>query len=165
MSRMLQHRWFAIWLCIILPFISGCASKSSLKRLQDRELRSEYTVNTSLNAKIENLRQQSKTQKENSFQRQLSLTFNGSDHKVTEQQEKIIKLFFQTLPSQSDVKIKILVAPSSTLESFEALQEAWQRLRSLEKATSSYSQEIELIYQPSLEKDTATMQVTGGGSV
>ena len=165
MTRMLQLRWFGIWLAISLPLLSGCASDSSLMRLQDRELRPEKQVNQNLTAKIEHYRMAAKVQKENTFQRQLSLTFTASDHKVTALQEKLIKLFFQTLPSQSDIKIVISVAPSSTLESFAALQSAWQRLRSLEQAASSYSKKIELIYQPALKKDTATMKVTGGGSV
>ena len=144
--------------------LCGCMSNIIAKDTPDI---SERVVDTRLNSAIEELRHSTKAIKSDqaSFHRQLSLSFMASEKTLSEKHEKIIQLFFQTIPDNQRLDIVISVAPASGKESFKSLQNAWERLRSLEQQISPYSSSIKLIYQPELKQDTALLQVVGGDSV
>ena len=147
-----------ILLSISLIMLSGCMSANKPMDLRDRE------VHEKPSSKLESLRITSDS-KTPTYRRQLALSFGKTDQILTVQHEKIIRLFFQTLPAEININIIISVAPASDPETFKALQNAWHRLRSLKQEVSSYSDNIKLIYKPELQKDTAILQVEGGKRV
>ncbi|MFK0570316.1 hypothetical protein [Endozoicomonas sp.] len=98
------------------------------------------------------------------YRRQLSISFNQEEFQVNKQHQQIIDLFFKSLPDSQHLNIIISVAPSSAAEPFKTLNESWARLQSLKKMIEQYSKEIELIYQPDLDIDSATIHAVGGSA-
>lgn len=99
----------------------------------------------------------------NMYRRQLSINFSQQELQANAQHEQIIDLFFKSLPESQQLNIIISVAPSSASEPFKTLNDSWTRLRSLKKILEQYSKEIELVYQPDLDVDSATIHAVGNG--
>lgn len=97
----------------------------------------------------------------NKYRRQLSINFTGQELQVNRQHKQVIDLFFTSLPESQHINIIISVAPSSAQEPFKALNDSWARLQSLKDTLASYSEKIELVYQPELDLDSATIHAVG----
>ena len=159
MTRMPGFGFIALWLSLIS--LTGCMSDHAVQKQQNAAIRQ---TDQKLLKSLERIRQseQMKLLKSEIFRRNLALSFQQSDQLLTNHQEKITHLFFQTIPAESSLSIIITVAPTSDGETFKLLQKAWERLRSLEQQVSEYSSQIKRVYQPELDPDTATIQVIGG---
>ncbi|OED41969.1 hypothetical protein ACH42_12705 [Endozoicomonas sp. (ex Bugula neritina AB1)] len=156
---MSEFGFITYWLSLLL--LTGCMSDLAVQKQKDSAIRQ---TNQKLLKSLETIRQseQALPLSNDMFRRQLALSFQKPEQSVTEQHTKIIRLFFQTLPSDSSLNIIISVAPTSNPEVFKSLQKAWERLQSLKQYVSEYSSQIELVYQPELDPDTALLQVVGG---
>lgn len=159
MTRVSEFGFITYWLSLLL--LTGCMSDLAVQKQKDSAIRQ---TNQKLLKSLETIRQseQALPLSNDMFRRQLALSFQKPEQSVTEQHTKIIRLFFQTLPSDSSLNIIISVAPTSNPEVFKSLQKAWERLQSLKQYVSEYSSQIELVYQPELDPDTALLQVVGG---
>lgn len=159
MTRMPGFGFTLFFLSLIL--LSGCMTDLSAQKQQDAAIRQ---TDQKLLQSLEKIRQSKSALPLNSdmFRRQLALNFQAPEESLTEQHTKVIRLFFQTLPSNTELNIVISVAPASTTEAFRSLQKAWERLQSLKEQVSEYSSQVELVYQPEMDPDTATLQVVGG---
>ena len=159
MNKVPGFGFIALWLSLLL--LSGCMNDLAAQKQTDAALRQ---TDDNLLSSLKKLQksEQALPLSNTMFRRQLALSFQKADQQVTAKQESLIRLFFQTLPADTAYQIIITVAPTSHSESFVALQQAWQRLRSLEQHLSEYGSKIELVYQPGLTPDTATLQVIGG---
>ncbi|USE35173.1 hypothetical protein [Endozoicomonas sp. SCSIO W0465] len=97
----------------------------------------------------------------NRYRRQLSLNFTQQELEVNNQHKQVIDLFINSLPESQQLNIIISVAPSSAGEPFKTLNDSWARLQSLKNTLEQYSENIELVYQPELDLDSATIHAVG----
>ena len=146
--------------------VSGCVSKTGSKPLNKLLIDNPLQTEKELISSIEKLRSESKelTISNNMFRRQLSLNFEDDNNSVTEHHQKVIMLFFQTLPDRDNLSIILSVSPSSD-DGFDAVNDAWVRIQALRSHLKTYSNQIEELYIPNQEPDTVTIQVLGGDSV
>ncbi|WP_257294398.1 hypothetical protein [Endozoicomonas sp. YOMI1] len=97
----------------------------------------------------------------NMYRRQLSINFSQQELEVNNQHKQVIGLFFNSLPKSQQLNIIISVAPSSAGQPFKTLNDSWARLQSLKNILEQYSEKIELVYQPELDLDSATIHAVG----
>ena len=97
----------------------------------------------------------------NVYRRQLSINFSDQELEANNQHKQVIGLFFNSLPKSQQLNITISVAPSSAGQPFKTLNDSWARLQSLKNILEQYSEKIELVYQPELVLDSATIQAVG----
>ncbi|WP_175404399.1 hypothetical protein [Endozoicomonas atrinae] len=97
----------------------------------------------------------------NMYRRQLSINFTQKELEVNSQHKQVIELFFNSLPESQHLNIIISVAPSSAGQPFKTLNDSWARLQSLKNILEQYSEKIELVYQPELDLDSATIHAVG----
>lgn len=169
---MLNTRSLLYRLALVLPMLTGCSSQdyfSSPASLSDIEQveNEERQADEKLIATLEKLRANPGVPdlSENMFRRQMSLTYSGSVKHLTDHHRKVIKLFFQTMPDSNNISIILSVAPSSSRETFEGLNDAWVRVQELRHYLKDYSGQIQELYIPDQAPDTITIQVLGGDSV
>ncbi|MBO9480094.1 MULTISPECIES: hypothetical protein [Gammaproteobacteria] len=97
----------------------------------------------------------------NRYTRQLSINFTQKELEVNNQHKQVIDLFFNSLPESQHLNITISVAPSSAGQPFKKLNDSWARLQSLKNILVQYGEKIELVYQPELDLDSATIHAVG----
>ncbi len=157
-------RTFATMLYFCLPWLAGCSVSSSFQTLMEKK---QANSTQQLSEAIEKMNQAENALliSKDMYRRQLSISFNQQELQVNTQHRQVIDLFFKSLPESQRLNIIISVAPSSAGEPFKTLNDSWSRLQSLKAILAQYSKEIELIYQPELDLDSATIHAVGGKDV
>ena len=140
--------------------ISGCNSNLNFKTIMEREQEQSAQQISEAISRM-NQAEESLPISKNIYRRQLSINFTQQELQANGQHKQIIDLFFKSLPESQQLNIIISVAPSSAGEPFKTLNDSWTRLQSLKKILAQYSKEIELVYQPELELDSATIHAVG----
>lgn len=170
MKTISGFRIIPFWLIFTLPVLSGCANKTGqLSPLEATMAGTKTTpqTNKELLASIQQLREESTELKlsDSMFRRKMSLTYSSPSNHLSKHQQKVIDLFFQTLPDTKNISIIISIAPTSAGDDFNALHTAWTRIQELKNYLQAYSIQIEELYLPDQSSDTVTIQVLGGESV
>ncbi|WBA83034.1 hypothetical protein [Endozoicomonas sp. GU-1] len=158
---------FAALMFFSIPLLYGCKSQLHLQTMMEKEkARSTQQIADTI-AKI-NEKENALPISKNMYRRQLSINFTQEELAVNSQHKQVINLFFNSLPKSQQLNIIISVAPSSAEHPFKTLNDSWSRLQSLKNILEQYSEKIELVYQPELGFDSATIHVVGndisGGS-
>ena len=170
MTRTRCFRSLSLWLLLLLPVLTACstakrADYNSMSAASEAVQQTKES-NQELMESINKLRSESKDIEltEDMFRRKMSMSFEPNKKQLTEHQQKVIDLFFQTLPEYKNISIIISIAPAST-EGFEAIHSAWTRIQALKNHLKAYSNQIEELYLPDQSPDSVTIQVLGGTGV
>ena len=168
-ARMLQFRIPILWLIVVLPVLTACSTKRTdynSMEAASKAIQETRESNQELMDSINKLRNQSKDIElsDDMFRRKMTLSFESNNKQLTRHQQKVINLFFQTLPRYESISIIISVAPASS-EGFDAVHSAWARVQALKNYLKAYSDQIEELYLPDESPDSVTIQVLGGKGV
>lgn len=169
MTRTLCIRTLVSWLIMTLPVLTACSTKRADYNSMEAAssvIRGTEESNQEIMDSINKLRSQSSDIEltEDMFRRKMSLSFEPNLKMLTKYQEKVIDLFFQTLPEYEQISIIITIAPASS-EGFEAIHSAWIRVQALKNHLETYTNQIEELYLPDQSPDTVLIQVLGGKGV
>ncbi len=160
MIKRYGSRIFAVLIFFSLSFLYGCKSQLNFQTLMDKEqARSTQQIADAITRINET--ENSLPISKNMYRRQLSINFTQKELEVNSQHKQVIELFFNSLPESQHLNIIISVAPSSAGQPFKTLNDSWARLQSLKNILEQYSEKIELVYQPELDLDSATIHAVG----
>ncbi|WP_257285036.1 hypothetical protein [Endozoicomonas sp. SESOKO1] len=160
MTKRYGSRIFALLMFFSLSFLYGCQSQLNIKTLMEKEQARSTQQITDAIARM-NKNENALPISKNMYRRQLSINFSQQELEVNNQHKQVIDLFFNSLPESQHLNIIISVAPSSAGQPFKTLNDSWARLQSLKNILAQYSDKIELVYQPELDFDSATIHVVG----
>ncbi|WP_066013117.1 hypothetical protein [Endozoicomonas atrinae] len=160
MIKRYGSRIFVLLIFFSLSFLYGCKSQLNFQTLMDKEqARSTQQIADAITRINET--ENSLPISKNMYRRQLSINFTQKELEVNSQHKQVIELFFNSLPESQHLNIIISVAPSSAGQPFKTLNDSWARLQSLKNILEQYSEKIELVYQPELDLDSATIHAVG----
>ncbi|MGB1271033.1 MAG: hypothetical protein ACPG5T_03075 [Endozoicomonas sp.] len=164
---LIKRPWILTYsLILLIPWLASCTPTMKLNNPLPGYEKKQTEKEAHLEKSLEKLSKSTAGMllSNDIYRRKLSITFNKQQNSLTEQHIKVIRLFFQTLPKSQNINIVISVASTSEQSSFASLNMSWNRLRSIKKQLSIYTNDIETTYQPDLETDSASIQVTGVNS-
>ncbi|WP_422449481.1 hypothetical protein [Endozoicomonas sp. ALB091] len=160
MIKRYESRILAVLMFFSMSLLYGCKSQLNVQALMENEQTRSTQQIADVIARM-NETENALPVSKNRYRRQLSINFTQKELEVNNQHKQVIDLFFNSLPESQHLNIIISVAPSSAGQPFQTLNDSWARLQSLKDILEQYSEKIELVYQPELDLDSATIHAVG----